>query len=135
MCNLPERRDWQWKNWILLWWAWPCSEKLLSNYLLMVGVGLRQPSPEIFGVDGRFVVTSERAYTVGGLPGCYPQCPRPVGSPADPRPHRRPSNASKWVWSGLQWDHCSFALGLSVCSVSFVLSKTGVCFPNPVGVL
>ena len=48
------------KNWVLLWWARPCSVKLSSNHLLMGGVvhppwyffDLRLPSSQVYGLYG-----------------------------------------------------------------------------------
>ena len=52
----------------------------------MGGVGSRQPSPGIWGADGRLMATSERAYAVGGLPGLLPPVPCPCGEPCWPTP-------------------------------------------------
>ena len=33
--KLPDGRDWLWGNWVLFWWAGPCSGNLWPNFLLI----------------------------------------------------------------------------------------------------
>ena len=73
------------------------------------------------------MVNTKRAYGEEHLPGL--PIPLPLflqWAPANPHPHRRPSNTSRWIWLSLLWGHCSFPLGPDVCKILFVPSKSRV---------
>ena len=96
------------KKFILLCWAGPCSITALIHCLLVGTVAL-------------FAAADVRV---------------PVVSPAYTRLHRRFSKTGRWLCFSFLWGHCSFPLGLGICNILFVFSKTGVSVtPSPVEVL
>ena len=78
LCKLLDERDCVGKNWVLLWWAGPCSVKLWFNYLQM---------GRVCSLPGSFLAWGDPSLGVKGdlqnrtFPdSCY-QSPRPCGGP------------------------------------------------------
>lgn len=87
----------------------------------MGGVGLRWPSPGIWGVDGRLMATSEGLRSGGEPSGLLPPVPHPCGetlltSPPQgdpPAPASRSASASGGITAPLLWAWC---VQCSLCS-------------------
>ena len=118
-----------------------CSIKLEYNCLL-IGVaafplcyifGLRQSSPEVYGLCGRVNGDLQEDLSQGTPPELLlPVLPSPQQATADPHLHKRPSNTHRQVWLSLLWAHCSFPQVLA-CT-RFYLSpfqNLNLCFPQP----
>ena len=129
------------ENWVLLWWAGPCSVNLWSNFLLMHGAMLPQcilargsPVLEPAVTMVELIVTSSKK-TYANMP-CFPGplfllFLTPRQATVDPYLLWRLPNTHRQAWLSLLWGHCSFPLGPGVHKILFVLSK--ILFPQSYG--
>ena len=128
------------ENWVLLWWAGPCSVKLSPIIYCWVGL---HPLPVSYLVSGKlasgsrgFMVglteTSKRTYLKGDLPWLLLPVPWSLWwAPADSLLHMRTSKKSKYFWFSLLWGHCCFPLDLSACKM-LCPPRVGSVSPSPV---
>ena len=59
LCKLPDWRDWYGKNWVLLWWAGPCSVNF--NSLSAYGWGGTPSLSVVWPADGSKPTKEDRA--------------------------------------------------------------------------
>ena len=75
------------------------------------------------------MATFRRVYTKGDLPSLLPPVSHPCAWPLPTHTSPGEPHPSRWFRFSLLWSCCSFPLGLGVCVVWFVPSKTGVSVP------
>ena len=75
------------------------------------------------------MATFRRVYTEEDLPSLLLPVSRPCAWPLPTHTSPGEPHPSRWFRFSLLWSCCSFPLGLGVCVVWFVPSKTGVSVP------
>ena len=131
--KLPDGRDWLRGNWVLFWWAGPCSVNLQSNFPLMAGT-LLPPCSLAWGSPVLDFAVTIVDYTLCGtgngnrLPGLLLPVPLTLRqATVNPHLRQRLPNTHRQVWLSLLWGHCSFLLGPGAHRVLLVPSRS-LCF-------
>ena len=114
-------------NWVLFWWAGPCSVNLYSAFLLVWSLPVTYLRANYVGVMKIMVASFKRSHA----PTAPLSSPHPATVPHRPPPPPGTPGLSRQVWVSHLWGHCSFLLGPgvqgSVCalqeSVSLVPCK------------
>ena len=120
--KLPDwETDWG-GNWVLFWWAGPCSVNLYSAFLLVWSLPVTYLRANYVGVMKIMVASFKRSHA----PTAPLSSPHPATVPHRPPPPPGTPGLSRQVWVSHLWGHCSFLLGPGVHKVLYVPSKSWV---------